>query len=1112
MQNQIRSVGLIFCLLFLLSLFTSTSVYAAEPVLTSPVAGTTFGGSTQTFSWSAEDNAIAYWKLFVGSAKGKSDYFKSPRLQGTETGITVTGLPEDAHKAFVRLRYKLAGTWKKLDYVFYLAGENHPPVISGIPETAATVGADYVFQATASDVDGEKLRFSIQRKPKKWSSFQRGKGKLFGTPDQTGTFSDIIISVTDERGATASLPAFSITVAESQQALEDALQTGDGSQLTMAELHDAAITRAQTELEQCKTTLNDIYPDGLQQTTFQTRSAYMESTSSRNQPLHVAANNGDARVYSWVGSKADQTRYAVLGTNVFSSNTAFGTAQTDLRDNTLNVLRWLLQRDSATDILDEPLTLLVPGYWDRQALNDWFSANSLSHQWTISSDNALLSSGEFDLYLGDIGRSLTEMQQSMSAGKPVLVFNHWYQPKDETLAEFGLTWRWYGSKSIGDMASVDTQCAEVGDAGTLLTTLTHLRDGMPDFAYESIDCPSRIGTVQCNQVQVTDAAGNSIQSLFNQGASQVRGKLQALDASGTDVFSLDEGSRLLKLAVLLADKYRADIQFPMDKVNSDDTAFFRALFADYAVHYAREHNTYQPDMGLFTDAQAALNAAATQTASRTYTPTQFGEWTSTGLYAPPGKTITVRRTDNGDADVRLRMNFVRESTRIWNNNGYNRPRYLSSQIVTLEKGRTYTLSTPYGGPVYLGWFGTDSATPFSVDMTGVLENPLLEEFDEIAIQSFLNDVLVTDSDWIDIKTPYAEIHTLKANMLEAFAEQDGNAANSYTTQDVQDYISDLNTYLIAGNYGYAGFAGEGLPPLSAEVNTFCSGSGLDNVDYDGSVKNLCTDATIHAKPAVQHINSDIQALCGGLCAGNPFDSGYPVMPLGWGENHEMGHNLQRTRLKIYNGRSGEVSNNIFPLYTQWRWTVDQGLNRHPSQTRPDHQDAFQILQSAIQAGTAADISHPLWSGSGTYDNAFERLSFYIQLAYTQQSWDMYTKLYLMERMLSDAVKDSSGAKWEAVKYQLGMGTYTRETANDISGNDFIYIAASKLAGRDYRNYLAAWGIETSQTAQAQVAALGITEQVPLLFYYVHNELPAVMPTLADTLPLDGVSGWADPTP
>jgi hypothetical protein len=76
----------------------------------------------------------------------------------------------------------------------------------------------------------------------------------------------------------------------------------------------------------------------------------------------------------------------------------------------------------------------------------------------------------------------------------------------------------------------------------------------------------------------------------------------------------------------------------------------------------------------------------------------------------------------------------------------------------------------------------------------------------------------------------------------------------------------------------------------------------------------------------------------------------------------------------------------------------------------------------------------------------------------------------------------------------------------------MYIGASTIAGKDYSAYFAAWGIEVTQAAKDQVAANGVSGQVPALFYYVNKELPAVMPTAADTIPLDGTSVWFDPTP
>jgi hypothetical protein len=91
------------------------------------------------------------------------------------------------------------------------AAPNRAPTISGSPSTTARVGTAYSFQPTASDSDAnDTLGFSIQNKPS-WATFTASTGRLSGTPSATGTFGNIIISVSDGK-ATASLAAFGITV------------------------------------------------------------------------------------------------------------------------------------------------------------------------------------------------------------------------------------------------------------------------------------------------------------------------------------------------------------------------------------------------------------------------------------------------------------------------------------------------------------------------------------------------------------------------------------------------------------------------------------------------------------------------------------------------------------------------------------------------------------------------------------------------------------------------------------------------------------------------------------------------------------------------------------
>ena len=91
---------------------------------------------------------------------------------------------------------------------------NTAPKISGTPIKSINASSSYSFQPTASDANGDKLTFSIGNRPS-WASFSTSTGKLSGTPTpaQVGTYSSIVISVSDGK-ASASLPSFSIAVTQ----------------------------------------------------------------------------------------------------------------------------------------------------------------------------------------------------------------------------------------------------------------------------------------------------------------------------------------------------------------------------------------------------------------------------------------------------------------------------------------------------------------------------------------------------------------------------------------------------------------------------------------------------------------------------------------------------------------------------------------------------------------------------------------------------------------------------------------------------------------------------------------------------------------------------------
>lgn len=89
---------------------------------------------------------------------------------------------------------------------------NSPPTISGSPPTTVVAGARYAFRPTASDPEGDRLKFTVANKPV-WATFDPATGTLAGTPtaDQLGIYRDVRIGVTDGRNKVALAP-FTVTV------------------------------------------------------------------------------------------------------------------------------------------------------------------------------------------------------------------------------------------------------------------------------------------------------------------------------------------------------------------------------------------------------------------------------------------------------------------------------------------------------------------------------------------------------------------------------------------------------------------------------------------------------------------------------------------------------------------------------------------------------------------------------------------------------------------------------------------------------------------------------------------------------------------------------------
>ena len=243
--------------------------------------------------------------------------------------------------------------------------------------------------------------------------------------------------------------------------------------------------------------------------------------------------------------------------------------------------------------------------------------------------------------------------------------------------------------------------------------------------------------------------------------------------------------------------------------------------------------------------------------------------------------------------------------------------------------------------------------------------------------------------------------------------------------------------------------------------------------------------------------------------GESYDQTWPLGPLGWGETHEIGHNLQPGRLKIHGGKSTEVSNQIFPLHKHYVYRQDSGESL--SANRVTYLNTFNILQDAVfQSDPYQYVYDAIWANDSYAANNGERMDFYVQLihtsdelSYLSSGWDLYTLLYLQERLFAQAIKNESD--WDAQKTALGFGNYD-DAPSGIDGNDFMLVAVSYITQKDHRDFFDMWGVNFSAEASAQVAAFGF-DAAPLIYFANNDTNTDPHPT---PVAIDGASAYPLP--
>ncbi len=869
-----------------------------------------------------------------------------------------------------------------------------------------------------------------------------------------------------------------------------------------------------------------------------TFSSFMPENTFTLLPSNVDGSGASAvRGLVMAGEQQGQ-RYAAMGGNLFAVNNS------DESDKLLkNLIGWLTKGGDQQDGLSI-VTAQMPSRADswyfphNEGIRTWLSkyypdahsintANSCDYSAlascidTLKPDLIVISDIDRD-NLGYAGIQAA-IAKAKAAGIPLLLSN--YRREQSAMLsplylEMGLSTAGnYWSKLNADNLNVSSILAEDKALEDVKKLLANLREQRFDTQVLN-DCTGNY--LSCNSSAFVEA--------FKAGADWYRSSAETLDINGIDVFSRTNFP-LIKAGLLLADKYRSEIDYPI--AYSEFTQWQQALFADWTVSYARAHNLAQADLGEYVTDRANLSKGtnahygypATVSERKTISVPYTGQWTSSGWYALPGQTITLSRLDSTNANVEIKLNYHRRNTnRAFEQKVYRAPLELAQQRLKLAKGQSIEFSTPYGGPIYFYISGGEGALSVDVQAKNVAKHPSIMDFSNPAeITAFNDKIQNTELPHVDLRTDGAEQHLRRDRFMNAIGGKIPDVT-ALLKSIVEDHINSV--YTLAGLKIQGKSLTESLP---AEVLSSCQ--ALFGQD--------CIDVNLHTRTIIQHANYDQNAQCGSGCSGNPWDAAWNISPTGWGDNHELGHNLQTNRLNVqyataansdnwtgYGSRAGENSNNIFPYVVLWKTHyLRDGNTNTINDGHMNHKDLFYVFMSDAVGTTDTSGKRVVFganckvldAGEDRYtapwaSNAYAvhngyRMGFYIQMALKahgmtlsdgttlSNGFNLFTLLYQHSRIFGKYANNAND--WEANRSKLGFdlfpfdghSVFGGKTVRDIPGNDFMLVSLSKLTGKDWRSHFDMLGLRYSSLAAIQVTANATLGTVPMGMYELETDLP-----------------------
>jgi hypothetical protein len=110
-----------------------------EPALTEPAGATLNTAAGVVFRWTNNGHAVEHWRLRIGRSPGRSDFFNSGNLGGATLEQLVPALPTQGEPLYVRLQWRILGTWSAGDQV--RTAVHYPPPLVQSPAPGSVLSA-----------------------------------------------------------------------------------------------------------------------------------------------------------------------------------------------------------------------------------------------------------------------------------------------------------------------------------------------------------------------------------------------------------------------------------------------------------------------------------------------------------------------------------------------------------------------------------------------------------------------------------------------------------------------------------------------------------------------------------------------------------------------------------------------------------------------------------------------------------------------------------------------------------------------------------------------------------------------------------------------------------